>query len=95
MRAARIAFRTPLIGRKLYGLFREGGFHQVHLQVLASADTEGALAGVLRNMASYARTSGELEESLIDEFLQVIEQSLRERTYLAVLPQFLATGHRC
>ena len=57
-----------------------------------STDTEGALAGVLRNMASYARVPGELEATVVDDFLQVIDRSTRERTCFAVLPRFLVTG---
>ena len=92
MAGAGIAFRTPLIGRQLYGLFRQAGFTDIRVQILASADTSGALEGVLRNMASYARTSGELDQAEIDGFLQDLEQSLEDETFLAVLPQFLVTG---
>lgn len=94
MGAAGIAFRTPLIGRRLYGFFRRAGFEEVRVQVLASADTTGALEGVLKNMASYARTSGRLDEREIDAFVAAVDDSLANGTYFAVLPQFLVTGSR-
>lgn len=92
MSAAAIAFRTPLIGRQLYGMFRNAGFESPQVQVLASADTEGGLKGVLMNMASYARTSGHLDDAEIDAFVDELEQAIDERTYFALLPQFLVTG---
>jgi ubiquinone/menaquinone biosynthesis C-methylase UbiE len=92
MSAAQIAFRTPLIGRQLYGMFRHAGFESPRVQVLASADTEGGLKSVLMNMASYARTSGRLDDADIDAFIREVEQSIEERTFFALLPQFLVTG---
>jgi SAM-dependent methyltransferase len=92
MSAASIAFRTPLIGRKLYGMFRLAGFGDVRAEVMASADTVGGLRAVLTNMASYARTSGQIADSEIDAFLKDIEQGLEDQTFFALLPQFLVTG---
>ncbi len=92
MAAASIAFRTPRIGRRLYGLFREAGLEDVAVQVLASPDTVGALRPVLQNMAGYARTSGELADADIDAFLGEVERAVAEQRYLALLPQFLVTG---
>ena len=93
MSAASVAFRTPLIGRRLYGMFRHAGFTDIRVQVLASTDTTGALVSVLRNMATYARTSGQIDEAEVDAFVEDVERALAEQTYLAVLPQFLVTGH--
>lgn len=92
MAAAAIAFRTPLIGRRLYGMFRRAGFSSPRVQVLATADTEGALRAVLTNMATYARISGRLEEAEIDAFVADLERSIDDGSYFAVLPQFLVTG---
>ncbi len=94
MEAAGIAFRTPMIGRRLYGLFREAGFQDVKVQVLVSADTEGALRPVLHNMAGYARTSGRMNDEAIHRILEGIDRAIQKETYLAVLPQFLVTGVR-
>jgi len=92
MAAAAVAFRTPLIGRRLYGMFRRAGFQDVQVRMLASPDTSGALQPVLTNMASYARLSGQLEESEITAFLADIDRALEDRSYFAVLPQFLVTA---
>lgn len=92
MDAAAVAFRTPLIGRNLYGMFRRAGFRNVEVQILASADTTGALRSVFNNMAGYARRSGQLEETEIDAFLADVDAALTAETYFALLPQFLVTG---
>ncbi len=90
--AASLAYKTPLIGRKLYGALRSAGFADVRIQVLASADTRGHFAPILHNMASYARASGRLEPSKIESFLADLDRALAEGTYMLVLPQFLVTG---
>ena len=41
MQAAAVAFKTPLIGRRLYGIFRRAGFDDIRVRVLANADTQG------------------------------------------------------
>ena len=51
-------YRTPLIGRKLFGFVREAGLRDVKVQVLSGDDTRGYLAPVVFNMASYAGASG-------------------------------------
>ena len=94
MAGAGIAFQTPLIGRKLPGLFSQAGFEDVRVAVLASADTTGALRAVLANMASYAQTAGAVSATDTSEFLQEIDAAIDAGTYVGVLPQFLVTGSR-
>ncbi len=94
MDAAAIAFRTPLVARQAYGLFRQAGFREVEVRILASADTRGNMAPVWRNMAGYARTSGQLAEAEIEAFLGALDEAIEAQRYLAVLPQFLITGRR-
>ncbi len=94
MSAASIAFRTPLIARSLYSIFRRTGFAEIDVGILASADTSGSLRGVITNMASYARTSGGIDEPEIRQLLEDVDEALSAGTYLAVLPQFLVTGQR-
>ncbi len=91
--AASMAYRTPLIGRKLYGLMRAAGFEKVRVEVVAGADTRGTLSPILFSMARYARVSGKLEASVIDALLDDLKRSLTEGTYLLVLPQFVVTGY--
>ncbi len=92
MSAANVAFRTPLIGRSLYGYFRQAGFRDIRVQVLANADTTGGMRSVLHNMVTYARASGQLEEAELEAFLEDVDRAVDEQTYLALLPQFLVTG---
>ena len=44
-------------------------------------------------MATYARVSGQLEESELEAFLEDVDRAVDEQTYLALLPQFLVTGN--
>ncbi len=90
--AASIAYRTPLIGRKLYGLMRAAGFEEVRVGVLTGPDTQGRAAPILLNMAKYARESQQLEASEIDRFVEDVKTAIEKETYLLVLPQFLVTG---
>lgn len=90
--AATIAYRTPRIGRKLYGLARRAGFREVSVAVIAVTDTEGQLLPILVNLASYARVSGRLDPARIDEVLDALAHAREAGTYLAVLPQFVVTA---
>jgi ubiquinone/menaquinone biosynthesis C-methylase UbiE len=90
--AASLAYKTPLIGRKLYGALRTAGFHDVQVKILASADTRGHFAPIVANMASYARASGRMDPSKIERLLDQLKASIERGTYLLVLPQFLVTG---
>ncbi len=90
--AASMAYRTPEIGRRLYGLFRAVGFEDVTVKVLSSADTQGRLLPALTNMASYARASGRLDPAEVDRFENDLQAAIDDGTFLMVLPQFLVTG---
>ncbi len=90
--AASIAYRTPLIGRQLYGLMRAAGFESVRVAVLTGPDTKGHAAPILLNMAKYARESRKLDAAEIDRFVEDVKRAVAEETYLLVLPQFLVTG---
>ncbi len=91
--AAKMAYRTPEIGRRLYGAFRSAGFSQVKIKILTMADTRGLLLPALTNMAGYARASGLLGGEEIDRFERDIRAAIETETFLMVLPQFLVTGH--
>jgi ubiquinone/menaquinone biosynthesis C-methylase UbiE len=90
--AASIAYRTPLIGRKLHGLMRAAGFTDVRVAVLTGPDTKGWTAPILLNMAHYARESQRLAATEIDRFVEDVKSAIEEKTYMLVLPQFLVTA---
>ncbi|MCP5071032.1 MAG: methyltransferase domain-containing protein [bacterium] len=90
--AASMAYKTPLIGRKLFGCMRSAGFDDVKVKVLVGPDTKGRAAAIPLNMAKYARESGQIPESEIDQFAQDIKDAVEAGTYMLVLPQFLVTA---
>ncbi len=92
--AASLACRTPDIGRKLYGLMALAGFPDINVQIVTRPDTDGRLLPMIKNMAGYARGSGQMSEAGIDDILATIEQALSEGTYLALAPQFVVTATR-
>ena len=94
MRGAQIAFRTPHIGRRLYGLFRSAGFDDISVRVLAGADIKGNMRSVLTNMATYARQSGDVPEELLERFAAGMDAAVEAQTFFALLPQFLVTGRK-
>jgi len=90
--AAAPAYRTPHIGRKLFGAMRAAGFTDVKIQILASADTKGRTAPIVFNMLSYARASGRLSPATLESLARDLKQSIADGTFLLILPQFLVTG---
>jgi ubiquinone/menaquinone biosynthesis C-methylase UbiE len=90
--AARHAYRTPHIGRRLHGLFRAAGFRDVQLQVLANADVKGHMAAVVLNMVQYARASGKLPAAQLDAIVAELREAIETGRHLLLLPQFLVTG---
>lgn len=90
--AASIAYKTPLVGRQLYGLMRTAGYQNVRVKMVAGPDTKGYAAPILFNMAKYARDSGRIEEATIAAFIDDVRTAIDAGTYMLVLPQFLVTG---
>lgn len=90
--AARFAYKTPLIGRKLRAYCLEAGFADVEINILARPDLAGRLAVVARNLAGYGVECGTLSEAEADRILAVIEAGLEDGRYFALNPQFLVTA---
>lgn len=90
--AAAPAYRTPHIGRKLYGAMRRVGLRDVKVRILTSADTRGFLAFVVKNMVTYASEIGGFDPAEGQRVLAEVDAAIADETWLAVLPQFLVTG---
>ena len=90
--AASIAYRTPLIGRQLYGFLRGAGFSDVEVAIRAAADTQGLFLPVVLHMAAYAKASGRIEPARVDALLEDVHRAIDAGSYLMVLPQFLVTA---
>jgi ubiquinone/menaquinone biosynthesis C-methylase UbiE len=88
------ACRTPDIGRKLYGLMAGAGFSNIIVQVVTRPDTDGRLLPMIKNMAGYARGSGQMTDANIEEVLSIIEHAISDGRYLALAPQFVVTATR-
>jgi SAM-dependent methyltransferase len=90
--AASRACRTPDIGRKLYGLLRHVGFADISVQLITRPDTQGRLLPLIKTLADYARSSGDIDAAQIDKILSAIEQARVNGSYLFLAPQFVATA---
>lgn len=94
VKAASHACRNSDMGRKLRRAFKEAGFREVEVSILAKADLEGRLLGMIRNMANYARESGSIDPFAVDEVVRQVETALSDGTYFVVSPQFVVTGQK-
>jgi len=90
--AARHAYRTPEIGRRLHRLFRRAGFRDVEVKVLANPDVKGHMVPIVWNMLAYARASGRMAPAELDAIEAELKQALADGEFLLLLPQFLVTG---
>lgn len=82
------------MGRKLYRAFIEAGFQDVKVAVVAHADVDGRLLGMIRNMAKYARDSGTIAPELAEQVSAQMEKACSDGSYLVVSPQFVVTGRK-
>ena len=89
--AAAHAFRTPNIGRKLYGLAKAAGFSSVDAQIMSTPETKGRLLNFAKNIAGYACEASTLDEQSINSILDTAEAALEDGRYLAVNPQFVVS----
>ncbi|WP_143746229.1 methyltransferase domain-containing protein [Marivita geojedonensis] len=92
VKAASHACRNSDMGRKLYRTFVDAGFKDIQVSIIANADANGRLLGMVRNMAKYAHKSGTLDATIIRGVVEQVEQALASGTYLLVSPQFIVTG---
>lgn len=76
----------------MYGIARKAGFSSVEVRVITNPDTEGRLANSVHNKAGYAREAGTLSETEIQDVLQIVDDALKEGTYLAINPQFIVAA---
>lgn len=92
--AASHACRTADMGRKLHAAFVAAGFGEVEVRVVATADVEGRLLGMIRNMAKYAIEGGGIAPARAESVVAEVERAHREGGYLVVSPQFVVTGRK-
>ena len=90
--AAIHAFRTPEIGRRLYGLALAAGYSNVAVQVLAGPDVTGRMFNFMVNMAGYARAGGRHDEAIVQRMLDQSAQAIKDGNFFGLNPQFLVTA---
>lgn len=90
--AAAHAFRTPSIGRQLYGLARGAGFTDVTVEVVATPDTHGRMLHFVNNIAGYARDGDSaISEGDIQNVVDIATNALAAGQFFALNPQFMVT----
>jgi ubiquinone/menaquinone biosynthesis C-methylase UbiE len=94
IRAASVAFRTPTIGRQLHKVARAADFAEVTVSVVCHPDTTGRYLPMVRNLCTYARQGGALEEQKIDAVLKRCEDAVNSQQLLILTPQFVVTATR-
>ena len=86
------AFRTPEIGRKMYGLALRAGYSDVAVQVIARPELTGRMFNFIQNMAGYARESGRHDEATVQRVVDTAAKAVEEGTFFSLNPQFLVTA---
>jgi ubiquinone/menaquinone biosynthesis C-methylase UbiE len=86
------AFRTPAIGRKMYGIAMQAGFTDVAVEVIAAPDTSGRMLNFIKNMAGYAREGGAHDEAIVSRVVDTASKAVTEGRFFALNPQFLVTA---
>ncbi|MDP6829788.1 MAG: methyltransferase domain-containing protein [Alphaproteobacteria bacterium] len=86
------AFRTPAIGRKMYGIALGAGFSEVAVEVVAVPDFTGRMLSFIINTAGYAREGGRHDEAVVSRVVEVASRAVEEGTFFALNPQFLVTA---
>jgi SAM-dependent methyltransferase len=92
MRAVAPGFRTPNIGRRLYGYARAAGFSTVDVQVASYPDTSGRLLPMVRGLCSRARRSKAIAPERIAQVERILDEALNRGTLLILNPQFVVTA---
>jgi SAM-dependent methyltransferase len=85
-------FRTPNIGRRLYGYAKAAGFSAIDVAVISNPDTNGRLLPMVRGLCSRARRSSAMPADRIAEIERILEDPLKQGTLLIVNPQFVVTA---
>lgn len=86
------AFRTPAIGRKMYGMALGAGFTEVAVEVVSVPDSTGRMLSFIINTAGYAREGGRHDEEVVSRVVEVASKAVEDGTFFALNPQFLVTA---
>ena len=86
------AFRTPAIGRKMYGLAQQAGYSAVEVQVIAAPETTGRMLNFIKNMAGYAREGGRHDEAVVRRVVDIATKAVEDGSFFSLNPQFLITA---
>ncbi len=89
----RTAIKEPRIGRKLRRLFKDAGFADVKVQVLANPDLSGwAMPMLEKSWPQYALASGEVTWEELESWLGDVRERIVREEYFFCLPQFVVSA---
>jgi ubiquinone/menaquinone biosynthesis C-methylase UbiE len=94
VKAASVACRNSDMGRKLNRAFSLAGFSNIKVEIKATADLDGRLMGMIRNMGKYAQESGTMDSNAVESVVSRLENALCNGEFLVVSPQFVVTGEK-
>jgi SAM-dependent methyltransferase len=92
MLAVAPSFRTPNIGRRLFGYARAAGFSAVEVQVASRPDTTGRLLPMVRGLCDRAKRTRAMDPKRIEEIERVLADAVKLGTLLILNPQFMVTA---
>jgi ubiquinone/menaquinone biosynthesis C-methylase UbiE len=86
------AFRTPNIGRRLFGYAKAAGFSAIEVQVVSRPDTVGRLLPMVRGLCNRAKKTRAMDPKRVEEIERVLEEAAKSGTLLILNPQFMVTA---
>lgn len=92
MRAIALTFRTPNVGRRLFGYAKAAGFSAIEVQVASRPDTVGRLLPMVRGLCNRAKKMGTMDLKRVEALERVLEEAARSGTLLMLNPQFMVTA---
>ena len=92
MRAISPIFRTPNIGRRLFGYAKAAGFSDIEVQVASRPDTVGRLLPMVRGLCNRAKKMRAMSLKRVEEIERLLEEAARSGTLLILNPQFMVTA---
>lgn len=92
MTVANVGFRTPNVGRHLFGYAKAAGFSSIEVQVLSRPDTTGRLLPMVQGLCKRARKLGTMDAKRIEQVEFILDEAVKSGSLLILNPQFMVTA---